>query len=433
MVIFLIERYEIVKDGNEEILIIYLNYKYEFSKDFMNFENDNNLKEKIKKIKFNGSKVIIMVGTLVLGTLFINASFSPIINNNEISNKNIVKEETSISTENKDLEDNVKEEINNNQDTTNSKKDEDTNDKINFKQNIISDIDNKVNEEKNDKTEEKQVKETIENAITLYRSNGEILNLTINEYLIGAVAGEMPASFNIEALKAQAVVSRTYLLKRIKNNNIIIDSTMQQVYKDNNELKNMWKNDFDKYYSKIKKAVLDTDKIAIYYNGDYIDALYHSTSNGYTLNSENVWSNAIPYLKSVESKWDLNASSYLKNTNKDIAYVLSLFGIDDINKIQIVSRDDTNHVKEIKVGDKIYKGTTFRSLLKLRSTDFDIMVNDNSVVFITRGFGHGVGMSQYGANGMANEGYNYIDILNHYYPYIKSIKQCVNNITLLSK
>lgn len=415
MVIFLIERYEIVKDGNEEILIIYLNYKYEFSKDFMNFENDNNLKEKIKKIKFNGSKVIIMVGTLVLGTLFINASFSPIINNNEISNKNIVKEETSISIENKDLEDNVKEEINNNQDTTNSKKDEDTNDKINFKQNIISDIYNKVNEEENDKTEEKQVKETIENAITLYRSNGEILNLTINEYLIGAVAGEMPASFNIEALKAQAVVSRTYLLKRIKNNNIIIDSTMQQVYKDNNELKNMWKNDFDKYYSKIKKAVLDTDKIAIYYNGDYIDALYHSTSNGYTLNSENVWSNAIPYLKSVESKWDLNASSYLKNTNKDIAYVLSLFGIDDINKIQIVSRDDTNHVKEIKVGDKIYKGTTFRSLLKLRSTDFDIMVNDNSVVFITRGFGHGVGMSQYGANGMANEGYNYIDILNHYY------------------
>lgn len=415
MVIFLIERYEIVKDGNEEILIIYLNYKYEFSKDFINFENDNNLKEKIKKIKFNGSKVIIMVGTLVLGTLFINASFSTIINNNEISNKNIVKEETSISIENKDLEDNVKEEINNNQDTTKSKKDEDTNDKINFKQNIISDIYNKVNEEENDKTEEKQVKETIENVITLYRSNGEILNLTINEYLIGAVAGEMPASFNIEALKAQAVVSRTYLLKRIKNNNIIIDSTMQQVYKDNNELKNMWKNDFDKYYSKIKKAVLDTDKIAIYYNGDYIDALYHSTSNGYTLNSEDVWSNAIPYLKSVESKWDLNASSYLKNTNKDIAYVLSLFGIDDINKIQIVSRDDTNHVKEIKVGDKIYKGTTFRSLLKLRSTDFDIMVNDNSVVFITRGFGHGVGMSQYGANGMANEGYNYIDILNHYY------------------
>ena len=415
MVIFLIERYEIVKDGNEEILIIYLNYKYEFSKDFINFENDNNFKEKIKKIKFNGSKVIIMVGTLVLGTLFINASFSTIINNNEISNKNIVKEETSISIENKDLEDNVKEEINNNQDTTKSKKDEDTNDKINFKQNIISDIYNKVNEEENDKTEEKQVKETIENVITLYRSNGEILNLTINEYLIGAVAGEMPASFNIEALKAQAVVSRTYLLKRIKNNNIIIDSTMQQVYKDNNELKNMWKNDFDKYYSKIKKAVLDTDKIAIYYNGDYIDALYHSTSNGYTLNSENVWSNAIPYLKSVESKWDLNASSYLKNTNKDIAYVLSLFGIDDINKIQIVSRDDTNHVKEIKVGDKIYKGTTFRSLLKLRSTDFDIMVNDNSVVFITRGFGHGVGMSQYGANGMANEGYNYIDILNHYY------------------
>lgn len=415
MVIFLIERYEIVKDGNEEILIIYLNYKYEFSKDFINFENDNNLKEKIKKIKFNGSKVIIMVGTLVLGTLFINASFSTIINNNEISNKNIVKEETSISTENKDLEDNVKEEINNNQDTTKSKKDEDTNDKIDFKQNIISDIYNKVNEEENDKTEEKQVKETIENVITLYRSNGEILNLTINEYLIGAVAGEMPASFNIEALKAQAVVSRTYLLKRIKNNNIIIDYTMQQVYKDNNELKNMWKNDFDKYYSKIKKAVLDTDKIAIYYNGDYIDALYHSTSNGYTLNSENVWSNAIPYLKSVENKWDLNASSYLKNTNKDIAYVLSLFGIDDINKIQIVSRDDTNHVKEIKVGDKIYKGTTFRSLLKLRSTDFDIMVNDNSVVFITRGFGHGVGMSQYGANGMANEGYNYIDILNHYY------------------
>ena len=89
--------------------------------------------------------------------------------------------------------------------------------------------------------------------------------------------------------------------------------------------------------------------------------------------------------------------------------------VDDINKIQIVSRDDTNHVKEIKVGDKIYKGTTFRSLLKLRSTDFDIMVNDNSVVFITRGFGHGVGMSQTGADSLAKEGKNYEEIIKHYY------------------
>lgn len=241
--------------------------------------------------------------------------------------------------------------------------------------------------------------------------------MDLEEYLIGVVGAEMPASFQMEALKAQAVVARTYALKLLASGKKLTDTVSTQVYKDNNELKKLWGNSYSTYYQKIKEAVTSTKGVSVYYQGNYINALYHSTSNGKTEDASMVWGNSVPYLKSVDSKWDVQASSYLREIKEDFTNVLNLLGISNDTNIQfeIISRDESGRVEKIKVGDKIFDGVTFRNLLKLRSTDFSIMVINNQVSITTKGYGHGVGLSQYGANGMAQEGYTYKEILKHYY------------------
>ena len=229
----------------------------------------------------------------------------------------------------------------------------------------------------------------------------------------------MPASFNSEALKAQAIVARTYALKRISENKTLTDTVSTQVYKDNTELKDLWKNDFNKYYSKVKNAVESTKGIVLTYNGAYIDAVYHSTSNGMTEDAIYVWGNNIPYLKSVESKSDKNVSSYKREvtfTYEKLSNALNT----EINKDTtfVLERNSSGRVTNVKVNDIEIKGTTFRSLLGLRSTDFTIELASESVIITTYGYGHGVGMSQYGANSLANMGYSYKSILSHYYQNI---------------
>lgn len=256
-----------------------------------------------------------------------------------------------------------------------------------------------------------------EQQVTIYRSNGIIENINLEEYVIGVVSAEMPAAFNIEALKAQSVLARTYALKKIKKNEVIADSTSNQVYKDINQLKKVWGNDFNKYYIKIKEAVLATKGEVLLYNNDYIEAVYHSTSNGLTEDSTFVWGNYFPYLKSVDSHWDKTTNSFLKETLKDYSELEAITGISFNNaKIEILSKTVSNRINKIKINDTIFSGIELRMLLGLRSTDFDVKLENEKVVFITRGYGHGVGMSQYGANGMAKEGYSYQEILLHYYP-----------------
>ena len=259
--------------------------------------------------------------------------------------------------------------------------------------------------------------DTSSKQVTIYRSNGNVVSMDLEEYLIGVVGAEMPASFQMEALKAQAVVARTYALKLLASGKKLTDTVSTQVYKDNNELKKLWGNSYSTYYQKIKEAVISTKGVSVYYQGNYINALYHSTSNGKTEDANMVWGCSVPYLKSVDSKWDIQASSYLREIKEDFTNALNLLGISSDTNIQfeIISRDESGRVEKIKVGDKIFDGVTFRNLLKLRSTDFSIMVINNQVSITTKGYGHGVGLSQYGANGMAQEGYTYKEILKHYY------------------
>ena len=269
-----------------------------------------------------------------------------------------------------------------------------------------------------------EIKEDNKNYITIKRSNGLITNLEIEEYVIGVVGAEMPASFDEEALKAQAVIARTYAVSSLNKGKILTDNSSTQNYKDNEELKKMWGNNYNKYYQKVKNAVDDTKGIYLTYNGQIIDAVYHSTSNGQTENAKYVWGTSKPYLVSVDSTYDTSNKSF--NYEKFIAYAdLSKKLNMEINfdtNFNIISKTAGNRIDKIQINDKTYTGVELRNLLGLRSADFEITKEENGINFKTKGYGHGVGLSQYGANGMAKAGYNYQEILTHYYTGVKLTK-----------
>ena len=247
----------------------------------------------------------------------------------------------------------------------------------------------------------------------------KILNISLEDYVIGVVACEMPASFNEEALKAQAVASRTYSLEKMKDSNEydLENSTNNQCYSSILDMQEKWKASYNLYYNKIKEAVLETKGEYLTYEGKIIKAFYFSTSNGYTEDVQNVFGETLEYLESTESSWDLKSSTYEKEFKISTKEFLKKLNLNDkkIEKIHIDERSESGRVNYITINNTKFKGTTFRSLLKIRSTDFDIKEEKEEVIITTRGYGHGVGLSQYGANGMANEGYNYKEILNHYY------------------
>ena len=228
----------------------------------------------------------------------------------------------------------------------------------------------------------------------------------------------MPASFNLEALKAQSVLARTYALKAKQTGKKLTDTVSTQSYIDIDQMKNKWENSFNTYYNKIKNAVENTNGEYLSYNGNYIEALYHSTNNGKTESSLDVFGNYYPYLISVSSEYDKNASGYLRTINMPLDTISNKLGLNLNNDsvISILSYTDGGNIKEININGNNFSGKKLRELLGLRSADFDISISDNNANITTRGYGHGVGMSQYGANGMANAGYSYKDILSHYYP-----------------
>ena len=185
-------------------------------------------------------------------------------------------------------------------------------------------------------------------------------------------------------------------------------------------MKKNWKDKYEKNYEKIKLAVNNTKNEIMTYNDKVIIAFYFSISNGYTENCEDVFTQKLSYLKSVDSSWDKEYDYKEKTIKlKEIDFLKKLnINSSKIEKIDI-KRYKTNRIKTITINGKKFKGTRFRTLLKLRSTDVDIEVKDNIVYINTKGYGHGVGMSQYGANVMAKKGYNYEEILKYYYKGIK--------------
>ncbi len=426
---------------NEKEVILYLDFNYELGS--FNKEKTTSLISnmvdylKNKKINVDGKKIMLVLGSTLIATfIYANGTFKKIETNKSLApnivsvnsafDMNSIKEnmkkknEEEIEITEKETTDIVKNEQEQeptNQNKTVTKKVESTKTETNKKET------NTVKKE-NTETKQEEFKEN-KTYVTIYRKKGTVEQIELEEYLVGVVAAEMPASFNSEALKAQAVLARTYALKKISKGEKLTDTVSTQAYIDKNEMQNKWGNEYSKYYNKIVSAVNSTKGQVVKYNGNYIEALYHSTSNGKTENAKEVWEQDIPYLKSVDSSWDKKTTSYLKIENKEFNTLMKVLGInfDKNTNIEILSRDESGRVSEVKVADKTYTGVEFRTLLNLRSADFDISVTDNGVEIITRGYGHGVGMSQYGANEMAKLGYNYKNIINHYYTNVKITTQ----------
>mgnify|MGYP001654180440 FL=1 len=425
----MINGYKIINQNNDEnVLFLYLDFSFEFGGKKQSFFKT--IKRFLKTINFKGTKILLVSSGIIIGTLYINPykinKLDTPTNYNYVSkiiihdfNENELTDyEININKDDKIQKGNILEKEKN--DSVNNATNVNIQKSNKLSNNVEKNSTNKSNltETKKDnytETKKENIKKN-EITVTVYRNNGKIINLELEEYVLGVVGAEMPASFNIEALKAQAILARTYALKSIKNGKKLTDTVSTQAYKDNSELQKLWKNDYTKYYEKIKKAVNETKGKVILYNNEYIDAVYHSTSNGKTENSKNVWKNILPYLVSVDSSWDKNVKSYKKETIFEINEFCNILKLDVEEPITYeIIHNETGRVRQITINNKTFAGTEFRNLLKLRSTDFEIEINDEKVKVTTYGYGHGVGMSQYGANEMAKQGYSYIQILKHYY------------------
>jgi stage II sporulation protein D len=249
--------------------------------------------------------------------------------------------------------------------------------------------------------------------------NNQEQELNLNNYLIGVVGAEMPATFNLEALKAQAVASRTFAVFNIKDN-VISTNTKEQAYQSNEELQTKWQDKYDEYYAKITDAVTSTNNIVIKYNNVPIKAYYYAMSNGYTESSITVFSEDLPYIDVVPSEFDEQVNNYLVTKSMSQADFCTALNIPNQSiNISNIIKDSSNRVVSININNNEYSGTTIRKLLNLRSTDFTIEINNNEINITTKGYGHGVGMSQYGANYLANNNYTYQDILNYYYKNVE--------------
>jgi len=264
-------------------------------------------------------------------------------------------------------------------------------------------------------------------------ATGKIEKVELEEYVVGVLAGEMPISFHIEALKAQAVASRSYVLKRyedVKNiNYTVVDTVTNQVYLDNQYLKERWKEKYQENILKLKRAVAETSYEYITYDDKIADALFFSTSNGFTENSEEIFSAEAPYLRSVESFWDEKTSPVFSEkkhyTISEVFNLLALSPTEDLN-VKILKKSSTGRILVLTINGKEMKGSEVAKKLGLRSNDFKFIRDGNVITITTNGYGHGVGMSQYGALGMANEGYLYDEIIKHYYKGVE-IKKIKNN------
>lgn len=253
-------------------------------------------------------------------------------------------------------------------------------------------------------------------------ATGIVEEIPFEEYIVGVLAGEMPIYFEKEAFKAQAVAARSYALKRMEYNKDneydVVDSIMNQVYLDNEYLKDAWGEDYVKNINKLREVVNETYGEYLDYNGDVIDAMFFSTSNGYTEAASLVFNIDLPYLQSVKSAWDENTSSAFRATksmNASIFYQALELSYSDTLDVKVLKRSSTNRILNLSINGQEFTGRDVYNKLGLKSTDFSLRKEGDNIIINTIGYGHGVGMSQYGAEGMASEGYTYYEILSHYY------------------
>ncbi len=275
--------------------------------------------------------------------------------------------------------------------------------------------------------------------ITYLETKSNILReCELEEYLVGVLAAEMPAEYELEALKAQAVAARSYIVSKLNEVNtqhpgaIVCDNSSHcKAHLDKNSAKSRWDESLaEEYWEKLKSAVDKTKGEYMVCENEVVEAFFFARSSGRTESSEDVWGEERPYLKSVESVGDKEHPEFestaefenetvrqrLLSLNKDIRQGDNPLVIGDI------VRTAGGSVKTIEIDGKVFKGTELRNTFGLKSANFLLNANPESVSFSVFGYGHGVGMSQYGANTMAKNGKKYTEILSHYYTNIQIIK-----------
>ena len=255
-------------------------------------------------------------------------------------------------------------------------------------------------------------------------SEGRAEQLPLRDYIVGVVAAEMPASYEEEALKAQALVAVTFTRyrqasggdKELENAVISDDSSKHQGYISKEEMQAKWGDAFDVYYERICGAVDCVLHKVITSNGKPIMAAYHAMSSGRTEAAENIWGADVPYLRSVDSHWDKDSTRFFSEvvlSREKIAEIMSV----DADEVYIKTKSTTpcGTVLSIDIGGNIITGIEARELFGLRSPVFTVEKDGDNYIFSVSGYGHGVGMSQNGADSMAREGYTYSEIIKHYY------------------
>ncbi len=253
--------------------------------------------------------------------------------------------------------------------------------------------------------------------------------LTMQAYLTGVVLSEMPASFEMEALKAQAVAARTFTLRQMEGGkhadcDLCSDSACCQAWTSQENLQGKLGSAWQQYWDKAAAAVAETDGQVLTYGGQLIDAVYFSCSGGFTEDAVAVWGSEIPYLQSVESRGEESAAKF----ESQVAVPLSRFRelVTQSNPqatlsgpssgwFGAVTATEGGGVDTMEIGGCTFEGTELRTLFGLNSTCFTVSITQEAVIFQVRGYGHRVGMSQYGANAMAQAGSTYEEILLHYY------------------
>lgn len=251
------------------------------------------------------------------------------------------------------------------------------------------------------------------------------VDMTMFEYICGSVAAEMPLAYNEEAIKAQAVACYTNAMRLKKANSeskgdISDDTTVHQGYIDKNERKEKWGDSYEKYEKKLQNAVKEVYEKGIYYKNELCVASFFAISNGKTEDAKNIWNTTVPYLKSVDSSWDKTATKYpstVTYTKEEFVKLAKSLKaeVSKTNQIKITKTTETGTVTKVKLGSSTFTGEEIRKAFGLRSPTFKIKTTDDSVTFTVYGYGHGVGLSQNGANALAEKGYTYEEILKHYY------------------
>lgn len=279
--------------------------------------------------------------------------------------------------------------------------------------------------------------------ITVLRTaDNTVETIKLEEFLVGVVAGEMPVTFETEALKAQAVAARSYILKRLPspygegltvhtgNAAVCDDYAHCQAYVDEEQRKKNWGENFAVNERKIRQAVEATANLVLVYDGVVVSPTFCSTCGGNTEAAGDYWQSDVPALQAVACYWDTEAPKYLSNVYYTKAEMAAKLGIStaDLANLKIARTSDTGRVTLVTCGEKQWKGSAVRTALGLNSTDFQWLADENGYRISVKGFGHGVGLCQHGANGMAKAGADYRQILHHYYTDvdITEITQMVN-------